>query len=259
MSDRFGVILAVYNSPGPASGLRYDVKLNGLGDAPLILTNVKSQAAVPPDDYECVGAQPDKAFEWVTTEIDGVEDEQLQLLIPAFPHAEPCPSNATGRTSREPTSGEPEEELSPWLRAWRLIRGRRSEKLGDGSGRRGGDHEIPVRRRPSTMNLKTPKLRPHELDATGENVTETQRIARLTTLSFQAQAVDEAAWSNAVLSLRVSMNDRDFDDHPDGAITLSADGVSEIMDVSAWDFARVEVTTTDGSAPKIDVWFNGKE
>lgn len=109
------------------------------------------------------------------------------------------------------------------------------------------------------MELRTPKLDPHELDATGVNVTESQDISRLTTLSFHAAAVDAAAWSGAVLSIKFSNNDTDFYDHPDGAVTLTDDGISATTDCSGWLFARVEVTTTNASAPVIEVWFGGKE
>lgn len=103
------------------------------------------------------------------------------------------------------------------------------------------------------MIFLTPRDSPMELDATGASVTEAVPIGEAAVGTVQARAKAGAAWSNAVLSVRVSNNGEDFDDFAT-AVTLSEDGTTDILDLSGWAFLRIEVTTADGSAPVIDTW-----
>lgn len=59
-----GVVLATHNSPGPASGLRYDVRLNMPDGTVRELTNVASDYLIPPqaDLYDHLGTPPNGDF-----------------------------------------------------------------------------------------------------------------------------------------------------------------------------------------------------
>ncbi len=80
-----GTVLAIYASPGPASAIRYKVRLNLPDGTTRELDHVASHAGAPPDDYDSVGTQPGMAFEW-----DLLEDRTMQLLIPCFPDSIDC-------------------------------------------------------------------------------------------------------------------------------------------------------------------------
>lgn len=104
------------------------------------------------------------------------------------------------------------------------------------------------------MVYLTPPDKPMELDATGFQNTPELAIGDFKIASVQALDVGGGGWSSAVLSVRVSIDGDHFYDIPGGAVTMSADGLTDLIDISAWSYLRVEVTTTNASAPKISVW-----
>lgn len=105
------------------------------------------------------------------------------------------------------------------------------------------------------MLYLTPQDTPMVLDATGATVTEPIAVGSALVAVVQAQAVAGAAWSSAVLTVKVSLtgDPSQFYGFPD-AVTLSADGMTPILDVSGYAYMQVAVSTTDAGAPKINLW-----
>lgn len=100
----------------------------------------------------------------------------------------------------------------------------------------------------------TPKDKPFELDATGTQNTPELPIGDNLIATVQAKDLSGSGWVSAAISVRVSNNGLDFFDIPGGAVTLSDDGITDIIDIAGWAYIRVEVTTTNAGAPTIAVW-----
>jgi hypothetical protein len=81
-----GIVTAVHNSPGPASGILYDVDLNWPDGTIRSLSRVSSQAGRGSDDHDSLGSQIGAAFVWAE-----LEEARLQLVIPSFPATTECP------------------------------------------------------------------------------------------------------------------------------------------------------------------------
>ncbi len=105
------------------------------------------------------------------------------------------------------------------------------------------------------MLYLTPQDKPMVLDGTGLTCTDGIAVGNALVAVVQAQSVAAAAWSSAVLSVKVSLtgDPTQFHNFPD-AVTLSADGMTAILDVSGYAYLRAEVTTTNASAPKLNIW-----
>lgn len=81
-----GIITAVYNSPGPASGITYDVNINvpGVGMVPSL--GVTPHCNRPPDDYDSIGAAVGTVFEVY------ILGGQHQYMIREYPDSTECPA-----------------------------------------------------------------------------------------------------------------------------------------------------------------------
>lgn len=65
-------------------------------------------------------------------------------------------------------------------------------------------------------------------------------------LAVQAVA-ESAAWSAAVVTVEVSLDGNSYFGIPAGAVTLSDNGITPIVDVRAYPHVRARVTTPNGS------------
>jgi len=81
-----GVIAAVYDSPGPASGITYDVDINIPGVGVKRVNAVKPHSNRPPDDYDSIGASVGSVFEVY------IVSDHHQYLITEYPDSAECPS-----------------------------------------------------------------------------------------------------------------------------------------------------------------------
>ena len=81
-----GVIRAVKGSPGPASGITYDVDINIPGVGVIPVNGVIPHNNRPPDDYDAIGAKVGSAFEVYI--IGGVH----QYMIVEYPDSVECPT-----------------------------------------------------------------------------------------------------------------------------------------------------------------------
>ena len=79
------VITATHNSPGPASGIRYDVDVNMPDGYIRSFQQRASSSPRPPDDYDSVGAQPGAMVDVI------MQTNRLYFLIPCYPDSSECP------------------------------------------------------------------------------------------------------------------------------------------------------------------------
>lgn len=79
-----GTIKAVYGSPGPASGITYDVVVNVPDVGPKTITAVRPHNNRPPNDYDTIGARVGTVF--AVFIVGGVH----QYLIYEFPDSAEC-------------------------------------------------------------------------------------------------------------------------------------------------------------------------
>jgi hypothetical protein len=74
------------------------------------------------------------------------------------------------------------------------------------------------------------------------------------TLSVQA-VLTSGTWATASIAVQVSNDGRVYHAVPAGAVTLSENGVTALVDVRAYQFAQAAVVTPEGSASAVRVTF----
>ena len=79
-----GVIRAVHGSPGPASGITYDVDINIPGVGVIAVNGVIPHNNRPPDDYDSIGAATGSAFDVY------IVGGQHQYIITEYPDSAEC-------------------------------------------------------------------------------------------------------------------------------------------------------------------------
>lgn len=62
----------------------------------------------------------------------------------------------------------------------------------------------------------------------------------------------DASWSSSVVTIKRSNDGWNFYDL-ESAVTLSDDGMTDVLDLSGFAFLSVEVTTTNAGAPTLEV------
>lgn len=87
-----GTVLDTYNSPGPASGLRYKVRLNMPGGSTRVVDDARSAFAVPPDadTYDWIGSQMPSDFFWDFVGDGDGDRTVIRMFIPCFPDSIDC-------------------------------------------------------------------------------------------------------------------------------------------------------------------------
>jgi hypothetical protein len=73
-------------------------------------------------------------------------------------------------------------------------------------------------------------------------------------VSVQARK-ESGSWGTAVVSVQVSNTGRDWFGVPAGAVTLTAEGITDKIDVRAFGYVRAKVTTEEGGAGVASVTF----
>lgn len=79
-----GIIVAAYGSPGPASGITYDVDVNIPGVGWKSITGIKPHCNRPPDDYDTLAATVGSAFDVA------IVGDSHQYLIVEYPDSAEC-------------------------------------------------------------------------------------------------------------------------------------------------------------------------